>query len=376
MTIAFYAPLKSPHHAIPSGDRLMGRQLIQALTIAGYDVTLMSELRSYLSQPDLPMEERSQAAAAEVERIAALWEAATKAGDGGRAALPSAWITYHPYYKSPDLIGPPLCRRFGIPYVTVESSYSRRRNIGNWTEAQEMVADGARLAAANLCLTRRDLEGLAANVPEAKLIQLAPFIDASPFLKREPAPRPGRLVAIGMMRPGYKVSSYRGLAAALKTIEQLDWTLTAIGTGPAQAEVQDILAPFGRRVTMTGQIDQDAVAQILSESAIYTWPGHDEAYGLAYMEAQAAGLPVVAEAVAGVPEAVAEGKSGILTPPGDTRGYAEAIASLLADPAHCAMLGRRARDFVVSERSLTAMAGKLRKIIEDIGIENTRKARP
>src|SRR4051812_22263565 len=48
MNIAFYAPLKSPHHPVPSGDRLMARQLMAALTLAGHSVTVASEFRSFL----------------------------------------------------------------------------------------------------------------------------------------------------------------------------------------------------------------------------------------------------------------------------------------------------------------------------------------
>jgi len=51
MKIAFYAPLKSPDHPVPSGDRLMARMLIAALRIGGHEVAIASDLRSFMAKP-------------------------------------------------------------------------------------------------------------------------------------------------------------------------------------------------------------------------------------------------------------------------------------------------------------------------------------
>ena len=52
---------------------------------------------------------------------------------------------------------------------------------------------------------------------------------------------------------------------------------------------------------------------IYGNGALYAWPGYGEAYGLAYLEAQAAGLPVVAQDMDGVPGVVRNGETAILT---------------------------------------------------------------
>ncbi len=52
MRIAFYAPMKSPHHPVPSGDRLMARLLIRALEMAGHSVELLSEFRIHAGTPE------------------------------------------------------------------------------------------------------------------------------------------------------------------------------------------------------------------------------------------------------------------------------------------------------------------------------------
>ena len=97
-----------------------------------------------------------------------------------------------------------------------------------------------------------------------------------------------------------------------------------------RGEVEALFAglPAGR-VRWLGQVDAAGVAGLLARGAVYVWPGCGEAYGLAYLEAQAAGLPVVAFRTAGVPEVVADGETGVLVADGDdagVRGGGRAVA--------------------------------------------------
>lgn len=352
MRIAFYSPLKSPNHPVPSGDRLMARLLIEALSRAGHEVTVASELRSFSSdvegQGRLEIERQ---AAAEIERLAALWST---------EGPPDAWFCYHPYYKAPDLIGPELARRFGLAYITAEASYSRRRNQGVWTENQARLAEAVRTAALNICFTRRDRDGLVEAVPGGRFLLLQPFIDPTSFLIKEPQPQPGRLCAVAMMRSGDKMESYRMLAAALSRLPHLPWTLSVVGDGPLREEVSALFAamPEGR-VVWHGQKSADEIAEILRQSAIYVWPGTGEAYGLAYLEAQASGLPVVAQAVAGVPEVVRHRTTGLLTPVGDVEAYAAAVERLLTDEAGRGRMAADARRFVLEECSIDRASSRL-----------------
>lgn len=298
----------------------MARQLIRALTMAGHEVDVVSELRSYSATPEVA-EQFAMDAHQEIRRIDILWAEQGK---------PDLWFCYHPYYKSPDLLGPDLCRRHLIPYVTAESSYSQRRNIGNWAVAQQRVLDGLNLAAVNICLTERDRRGILDAAPEARCERLAPFIDVAPFRDRVPQPEQRHLIAVAMMREGDKLSSYRALAAALLLIKDEDWRLSIIGDGPARAEVEGCFSDFpSGRISFLGQLQPQQIADQLSRAAIYVWPGHGEAYGLAYLEAQAAGVPVIAEETAGVPEVVSHGETGLLTKSSHPEDYASAILRLL-----------------------------------------------
>jgi glycosyltransferase involved in cell wall biosynthesis len=358
MKVAFYSPLKSPRHPVPSGDRLMARLLIAALERSGATVDIASDLRSFTKEPS---DERLAALKAE-----AAIEGSRIANDWRQRGPPDLWFTYHPYYKAPDLLGPLLVREFSIPYVTAEASLSARRDRTGWGGLQAPVTDAVSMAAVNICMTARDRIGLMEMVPQARAAMLPPFLDAAGFLSLKPSPEPTRFVAVAMMRPGDKMDSYRMLAASLDMLDDLEWTLEIVGDGPCRFDVEALFAGFApSRIIWHGEQGQAEIAAILSRAGIYVWPGCGEAYGLAYLEAQAAGLPVVAQAIAGVPEVVVDGRTGMLTMPGDIAAYAEAIRTILTDSGRRAALAANARQFVERERSLNMAAARLAAILEE-----------
>ncbi|MGB3391229.1 MAG: glycosyltransferase [Pseudaminobacter sp.] len=359
MQIAFYAPMKPPGHPVPSGEREMARLLVTALERAGHRVEIVSEMRSHAVQPSAEWLATTRSEAeSEIARLSTCW---------ARDGRPDLWFCYHPYYKAPDLIGPQLVAKFAIPYVTAEASYSTRRNIGASAEAQAQVADAVRQAVLNICFTHRDHDGLLAIAPHATFAMLPPFIDTSRFPATRPVGRGSHLITVAMMRPGDKLDSYRMLAQALERIAHLPWTLSIIGDGPCRADVMAEFAGLpGECIDWRGACEPEDVPAALVEADIYVWPGCGEAYGLAYLEAQAAGLPVVAQHVAGVPEVVRDGITGLLTPAGDVAAFAAAIARLLTDDAERQWMAEAARRFVADERSLEAAATRLAAILPKV----------
>jgi glycosyltransferase involved in cell wall biosynthesis len=356
MRIAFYAPMKSPHHPVPSGDRLMARLLIRALEMAGHSVEVVSEFRIHAGTPEAAAEALARAKE-ELERLRRKWRDEPK---------PELWFCYHPYYKSPDLFGPAIAAEFTVPYVTAEASYSRKRDGMGWALLQKSVGEAIRCAAVNIAFTERDRKGLEDVFPEARIARIKPFIDTAFFETVTPAPDPQRLVSVAMMRAGDKMESYKMLAAALRMIEDRPWTLGIIGDGPLRAEVEALFAGFApSRIDWLGQREPEEIAELLSKSGIYVWPGCGEAYGLAYLEAQAAGLPVVAQKTAGVPAVVEADMTGLLTPDGDMQAYARAIAVLLDDRARRDVMASAARRFVLDERSLAGASKELDLILRN-----------
>lgn len=360
MKIAFYSPLKSPNHPVPSGDRLMARLLIRALQLGGHDVEVVSELRSFQREPvGEGQDSLKLAAERERERIAAAWQ---------RDGTPDVWFCYHPYYKARDLLGPSLCQSFGVTYVTAEASYSPKRNGMGWEAIQtELLAD-LRSAAVHICFTERDRQGLLNAEPLLQSALLPPFIDTALFEQTTPSPIRYRMATVAMMRAGDKLSSYRALSQALQHLpEDCPWSLDIMGDGPERETVHGLFDSFDHeRIIWHGEQTPENIATILSRASLYVWPGHGEAYGLAYLEAQAAGLPVVAERVAGVPAVVTSGKTGLLTGPGNTEAYADALRLLMKDETLRLEMAATARHFAVSERSLGSAAAALDAIIKSL----------
>ncbi|MBY2933456.1 glycosyltransferase family 4 protein [Rhizobium leguminosarum] len=355
MRVAFYAPMKSPNHPVPSGDRLMARLLIRALELGGHQVDIASEFRTYASTPQAAAA-LEPAIGAELERLRLRWESAPR---------PELWFCYHPYYKSPDPFGPAISAEFAIPYVTAEASYAAKRDRTGWAASQKLVGEAIIQAAVNISFTGRDEAGLCAAFAQARLARLNPFIDTALFETVSPAPDQRRLMTVAMMRAGDKMDSYVMLAKALRLIEDRPWTLAVIGDGPMRQEVRALFADFPGRIEWLGERNAIEIAELLGRGGLYVWPGCGEAYGLAYLEAQAAGLPVVAQETAGVPAVVEAGVTGLLTPEGDVAAYAEAVAALLDDGQRRDAMGQAARRLVLGQRSLAMAAQLLDGILRD-----------
>lgn len=365
MKIAFYAPMKSPLHPVPSGDRLMARQLMSVLRAMGSEVRLASQFRSYMREPDHALLETARAnGEAEALRLIAEWQA--------EQWRPDIWFCYHPYYKAPDVIGPRIARHFNARYVTVEASYSNRRAEGPWSAWTDELRDGLQSGDVHFFMKQRDLDGLrqASAGAQAQLVHLPPFIDAGPFAELARAPQGAgavRLVTVAMMRADVKLRSYEFLAAALSRVRSGNWHLAIVGDGEARAAVTAAFAALAtERVTFHGELDAAAVRSVLSGSDVFVWPGFGEAYGLAYLEAQAAGCAVIAQRAAGVPEVVRDNQTGILTPQNDAAAFADAVEGLIGDPERIAELGARGRQFVVSERSFATAQAILSKTLTEL----------
>ena len=113
----------------------------------------------------------------------------------------------------------------------------------------------------------------------------ARYLDLPPFLEIADAPppvhrpdRPPELLAVGMMRPGDKLASYRVLGAALATVTG-DWRLTVVGDGPARGEVEAALAPVADRVVWRGEVGLEGGADVWGEGDHVVLAGRDRGLG-------------------------------------------------------------------------------------------------
>ena len=371
LPLAFYAPLKSPRHPAPSGDRTMARLLSEASREAGFDPVLASELRT-LDKAGRPADqERLRAESArEADRLVDHY------GTLPAARRPRLWFTYHVYYKAPDWIGPAVSAALRIPYCIAEGSSAGKRASGPWSLGHEGAEAALRRADTLFVMTAHDRDALERRTrPDQALIDLPPFLDVRDWVGgAEPCDPVGepRLLTVAMMRDGDKLASYRILAQALDRLGPAPWSLDLVGDGEARGAVEALFRRFGDRVRFCGQVEDRAELRALYAKAhLFVWPAVNEAYGMVLLEAQALGCPVVAGAYGGVASVVRHGETGLLTPPGNDAALARAIASLLLDPAERHRLSVAARRFVAEERSLDRAAARLRDALMPL-VETSR----
>jgi glycosyltransferase involved in cell wall biosynthesis len=356
MRLAFHAPMKPPGDPVPSGDRAIARGLMSALSRAGAAVELASTLRSRDGTGDAARQaEIMQAARAEVARLT---------GQGARAGW-KAWITYHSYYKAPDLIGPAVSTALGIPYLQIEASRARKRLAGPWAAFAEAAEAASDAAAVIFHFTEHDAETLRRHAPAGqRLIPFAPFLDRESL--PDPGPREGPILAAGMMRPGDKLSSYRLIAETLAAVPRSDWVLEIAGDGPARTEVEALMAPLRGTVRFLGALDEHGLAAAHRRAALMFWPGVNEAFGMTYLEAQAAGLPVLAQDRPGVREVLAPGVYP--APESGSAALAARLELLLADGALRRREGDAARHMVGARHLLPQAAATLAEGLAAAGV--------
>jgi glycosyltransferase involved in cell wall biosynthesis len=365
MRIAFYAPLKPPDHPVASGDRAMARALIAALERGGHEVTLAAHFRSY----DSGDARRQARLRQEGRKIAHRYLRKIERG----AEPPELWFTYHLYHKAPDWLGPLVSERLHIPYVVAEASYAPKQQGGRWDLGHRAVEEAIRKAALIFQPNPADAECVLPLLESPERMKLlTPFIDTAPF--RAPDHDESRaviggmlgleqatpwLVSVAMMRDDQKLLSYRVLADAMAKVTDPPWQLILAGRGPAEETVRKLFAQFGERVRWAGVVAPDVLKQLYRAADLYLWPAVKEAFGVALIEAQAAGLPVIAGRSGGVSSVVADGETGLLAPEGDVAAFAEALRALLADPERRGAMGQAAMERAARELDIAGAAAML-----------------
>ncbi len=330
MNISFYMPFKPPGHANPSGDLITGMELYDFLVGDGHRVGLASTLRSrwiYWKPKDLWQAWR------EVQRL--------------RAELkpdpPDLWLSYHSYYKAPDLLGPACAAKLQVPYVIFQGIYATKHRKRLKTLPGFLLNRRA-LLAANLVFAnkKKDLVNLRRLLPEERICYIAPglkpehfaFVQTSRYQIRQQWQAGDRKVVLctAMFRPGVKSDGVKIVIDSCAQLRQqgCDILLVVIGDG----KNRDLLESLGREklaqhCRFTGKVRRSELFHHYSGADVFAFPGIQESLGMVFLEAQSTGLPVVAYRDWGASEAVVHKQTGLLTPSAQPEQFAEAIKTIL-----------------------------------------------
>ena len=237
----------------------------------------------------------------------------------------------------------------GVPLVITPHSDAGSGSAASHLYASAVARSTLRRADRVVALTRLEAAGLAGLGVDERRIRVIPNgIDLEEFASltpRRPATRPPTVLYVGRLYPEQKgletlvaafASIARGHPAQLRLVGE-DWGgLARVRESAREGGITD-------RVVATGPLERKELLEEYARAEVLVLPSRFEPFGIVLLEAMAAGLPVVASRVGGIPEVVDAGTTGILVPPGQPAPLAEAIASLLDDPARAAQLGAAGR---------------------------------
>jgi glycosyltransferase involved in cell wall biosynthesis len=166
-------------------------------------------------------------------------------------------------------------------------------------------------------------------------------------------------------------------AAAIVGQRRPDVRFLVIGEpNPSDRAYLDVLTRLAERLGIRDRVVftglRTDVPVLLACAAVSVMPSLNEALPNVLLESMAAAAPVVATRVGGTPEAVQDGVTGMLVPPGDPRALARAIHQLLADPELAARLGQGGRHLVCRRFSMDAMVQATERLYHSL-LENRRR---
>jgi glycosyltransferase involved in cell wall biosynthesis len=212
---------------------------------------------------------------------------------------------------------------------------------------------------------------LAARADRDKLVRVYNGVDLeqfSPALRPAASPPP-LILAIGRL---VEKKGFSDLIEALHLLRQrgLRFRCQIIGKGPLESALAAAIARFDldAQVELTGPLPRAEIASRLRCACLLVAPsvvgrdGNREGLPTTLIEALACGVPTVATAVTGIPEAIEDHVSGLLVPPGEPGRLAQAIAELLLDPALRASMARAARERAESHFDLERNVGRLLEV--------------
>ncbi len=137
-----------------------------------------------------------------------------------------------------------------------------------------------------------------------------------------------------------RVVASKGVEMLLRALAGLEGvSLTVAGDGPDRSRLEALAAELRLDVRFLGWVGPERRAALLRGSRVFAMPSlWPEAFGIAGVEALAAGVPVVGSAVGGIPSWLEDGRGGLLVPPGDADALREALRRVLGEPELAAEL--------------------------------------
>ncbi len=138
------------------------------------------------------------------------------------------------------------------------------------------------------------------------------------------------------------------------------------GAGSERAALEALSKSLGLTGVVRFLGERRQVADVLAALDVLVLPSRHEGLGVAALEGMSMALPLVASAVGGIPEAVEDGRTGLLVPPEEPSALGRALEALLADPERARAMGARGRERVLSEFPIGVMAERYERLYREL----------
>ncbi|MFA9429243.1 glycosyltransferase family 4 protein [Egicoccus sp. AB-alg2] len=196
-------------------------------------------------------------------------------------------------------------------------------------------------------------------------VDVARFAEAAPIAEIIDADRP-TLLFVGRLERRKGLEPLIRAFTLLKT-QRPDLRLYVVGDGPERDRCQQLLpARLRADVVFLGRVGQEELPRFFASCDLYVSPAlGGESFGIVLLEAMAAGRPLVASDLPGYRSVARDGVQGRLVPPGEPRALAEAIGTLLDNPALRAAMAAEGRR-TAAAHDWPVVAGRLREIYLDV----------
>jgi glycosyltransferase involved in cell wall biosynthesis len=171
---------------------------------------------------------------------------------------------------------------------------------------------------------------------------------------------------IGVVGRLEEQKGHKYLFEALNLIKTIPWILWVVGDGSLKNELEQLAKDLSLRERIIFLGARRNVAEILSQIDIFVLPSLWEGLGLAVLEAAAAGKPIVASHVGGIPGIIEDGVTGLLVPPKNVKNLADGLEHVLLGEGEAQKMGERAREVVREKFDIHRMVAAYEKLYEEL----------
>ena len=285
----------------------------------------------------------------------------------------------HAHFGPDGVYAQSLARALGIPYLVTFHGFDATMNrAALWRTrklyiAQFLLHERAlqRTAAAFIAISKFIRDKLVERrYPADKIIQHYIGVDTERF---QPGTRSASPYVLCVARAVEK----KGVATVVRAFARVaakypQVRLVHVGEGPLLGELRALVQELGLgdRVELRGAAEHDVVRELMRGASVFAvasctaGDGDAEGLGIVFNEASACGVPVVATAHGGIPEAVIHGETGLLSAERDDAAMAQHLDAVLGDVALAARLGARGREYVCDRFDVRKQTAKLEEVYD------------